>query len=129
MRIAQIAPLYEAVPPKFYGGTERVVHALVEELVRRGHEVTLFASADSRTSARLVPMAEGGLRLTGARDGLALHMAMLEEVYLETDRFDIIHSHVDDLAFPFARHSSTPTLTTLHGRLDLPEGLRPRTDL
>ncbi|GAA5338168.1 glycosyltransferase family 4 protein [Thermus antranikianii] len=124
MRIAQIAPLYEAVPPKFYGGTERVVHALVEELVRRGHEVTLFASADSRTSARLVPMAEGGLRLTGARDGLALHMAMLEEVYAQADRFDIIHSHVDYLAFPFARHSPTPTLTTLHGRLDLPETRR-----
>uniref|UniRef100_A0A7V4E5D3 Glycosyltransferase family 4 protein n=1 Tax=Thermus tengchongensis TaxID=1214928 RepID=A0A7V4E5D3_9DEIN len=121
MRIAQIAPLYEAVPPKFYGGTERVVHALVEELVRRGHEVTLFASADSRTSARLVPMAEGGLRLLGARDGLALHIAMLEEVYAQADRFDIIHSHVDYLAFPFALHSPTPTLTTLHGRLDLPE--------
>ncbi|WP_208619912.1 glycosyltransferase [Thermus tenuipuniceus] len=91
MRIAQIAPLYEAVPPKLYGGTERVVHALVEERVRRGHEVTLFASADSRTSARLVPMAEGGLRLLGARDGLALHIAMLEEVYAQADRFDIIH--------------------------------------
>ncbi|MFN3180165.1 MAG: glycosyltransferase family 4 protein, partial [Thermus sp.] len=92
--------------------------------MRRGHEVTLFASADSRTSARLVPMAEGGLRLMGTRDGLALHMAMLEEVYSEADRFDIIHSHVDYLAFPFARHSSTPTLTTLHGRLDLPETRR-----
>jgi len=124
MRIAQIAPLYEAVPPKLYGGTERVVYALVEELVRSGHEVTLFATADSRTSARLVPMAEGGLRLLGGKDPLALHIAMLEEVYASADQFDVIHSHVDYLTFPFARCSATPTVTTLHGRLDLPETRR-----
>jgi glycosyltransferase involved in cell wall biosynthesis len=124
MRIAQIAPLYEAVPPKLYGGTERVVHALVEELVRRGHEVTLFATADSRTSARLVAMAEGGLRLLAVKDPLALHVAMLEEVYADGDRFDVIHSHVDYLTFSFARCSPTPTVTTLHGRLDLPETRR-----
>lgn len=124
MRIAQIAPLYEAVPPKLYGGTERVVHALVEELVRRGHEVTLFATADSRTSARLVPMADGGLRLLGTKDPWALHVAMLEEVYAQADQFDVIHSHVDYLTFPFARQSSTPTITTLHGRLDMPETRR-----
>lgn len=121
MRIAQIAPLYEAVPPKLYGGTERVVHALVEELVRRGHEVTLFATADSQTSAHLVPMAEEGLRLRGVRDPIALHLAMLEEVYAQADRFDLIHSHVDYLTFPFARQVATPTITTLHGRLDQPE--------
>ena len=124
MRIAQIAPLYEAVPPKLYGGTERVVHALVEELVRRGHEVTLFATADSRTSARLVPMADGGLRLLGTKDPWALHVAMLEEVYAQADQFDVIHSHVDYLTFPFALQSSTPTITTLHGRLDMPETRR-----
>ncbi len=124
MRIAQIAPLYEAVPPKLYGGTERVVYALVEELVRRGHEVTLFASADSKTSGRLLPMAEGGLRLHGTKDPLALHVAMLEEVYAQADQFDVIHSHVDYLTFQFARHCPVPTVTTLHGRLDLPETRR-----
>jgi glycosyltransferase involved in cell wall biosynthesis len=124
MRIAQIAPLYEAVPPKLYGGTERVVFALVEELVRRGHDVTLFATADSQTSARLIPMAPSGLRLAGARDPIALHVAMLEEVYAHADEFDIIHSHVDYLTFPFARTVTTPTVTTLHGRLDMPETRR-----
>ena len=124
MRIAQIAPLFEAVPPKLYGGTERVVYALVEELVRRGHDVTLFATADSQTSARLVPMAEGGLRLLGTKDPIALHVAMLEEVYSRADEFDIIHSHVDYLTFPFARGVATPTVTTLHGRLDMPETRR-----
>ncbi len=124
MRIAQIAPLIEAVPPKLYGGTERVVSALVEELVRRGHEVTLFATADSQTSARLVPMADGGLRLLGTKDPIAWHVAMLEEVYAQADEFDLIHSHVDYLTFPFARGVTTPTVTTLHGRLDLPETRR-----
>ena len=124
MRIAQIAPLYEAVPPKLYGGTERVVYALTEELVRRGHDVTLFATADSQTSARLVPMAEAGLRLSGIKDPLAYHIAMLEAVYEQADQFDIIHSHVDYFTFPFARSVTTPTVTTLHGRLDLPETRR-----
>lgn len=121
MRIAQIAPLYERVPPKLYGGTERVVYALTEELVRRGHDVTLFASADSLTSARLVPMSETGVRLGQIQDPIALHVAMLEEVYAQADRFDVIHSHVDVLAFPFARGVETPTISTLHGRLDFPE--------
>lgn len=124
MRIAQVAPLHERVPPQLYGGTERIVYALTEELVRRGHDVTLFATADSLTSARLVPMAERGCRLGGTRDPLSLHMAMLEEIYAQDDQFDIIHSHVDVLAFPFARGSATPTLHTMHGRLDFPEHRR-----
>ena len=121
MRIAQIAPLYERVPPKLYGGTERVVHALTEELVRRGHDITLFASGDSLTSARLIPMVETGVRLGGATDALALHVAMLEEIYSRAERYDVIHSHVDALAFPFARAAATPTVSTTHGRLDLHE--------
>lgn len=121
MRIAQVAPLYERVPPRLYGGTERVVYALTEELVRRGHDVTLFATADSLTSARLAPMAEAGIRLAGIKEPLPLHVAMLEEVYAQADQFDIIHSHVDVLGFPFARASAVPTVSTMHGRLDLPE--------
>lgn len=121
MRIAQIAPLHECVPPKLYGGTERVVAALTDELVRRGHDVTLFATADSTTTARLVPMAETGARLGGTRDTNALHMAMLEEIYDRASEFDVIHSHLDVLAFPFTRLSGTPTIHTMHGRLDLPE--------
>ncbi|HEU4793236.1 MAG TPA: glycosyltransferase family 4 protein [Nitrolancea sp.] len=122
MRIAQIAPLAEAVPPKFYGGTERVVAALVEELVDRGHEVTLFASGDSETSANLVPVIPEALRsLPGAVDPLAPLLAMLELVEEHADAFDLIHSHVDYLSFPFTRHWRTPTITTLHGRLDIPE--------
>jgi glycosyltransferase involved in cell wall biosynthesis len=124
MRIAQVAPLFETVPPKLYGGTERIVHSLTEELVNRGHDVTLFATADSTTSARLEPMAATGTRLGGARDPLALHVAMLEEIYSPPDEFDLIHSHVDVLAFPFARFSATPTITTMHGRLDFPEHRR-----
>jgi glycosyltransferase involved in cell wall biosynthesis len=121
MRIAQIAPLYERVPPTLYGGTERVVHNLSEELTRRGHHVTLFATGDSQTSARLVPMAPSGIRLSGCQNPLALHIAMLEEVYSQADQFDLIHSHVDVLAFPFARAATTPTISTIHGRLDFPE--------
>lgn len=124
MRIAQIAPLYERTPPKLYGGTERVAHALTEALVQRGHDVTLFATADSQTSARLVPMAETGTRLAGVRDPLSLHLAMLDEIYARADDFDIIHSHVDAMAFPFARTSATPTVHTMHGRLDFPEHRR-----
>lgn len=118
MRIAQIAPLFECVPPKLYGGTERVVYALTEELVQRGHDVTLFATADSLTAARLVPMAETGARLGGVRDPLAIHLAMLDEVYAEAHHFDVIHSHVDMFGFPFARYTDVPTVFTLHGRLD-----------
>jgi len=124
MRIAQVAPLAERVPPVRYGGTERVVHALTEELVRRGHDVTLFASGDSLTSARLKPMSPAGRRLGGASDGLFYEIAMLEDVYAQANRFDLIHAHVDGLAFSFARQSEIPTLHTMHGRLDLPAQLR-----
>lgn len=122
MRIAQIAPLSEAVPPKFYGGTERVVAALVDELVDRGHEVTLFASGDSETSANLVPVIPEALRRSpGVVDSLAPHLAMLELVEAHADAFDLIHSHVDYLIYPFTRHWRAPTVSTLHGRLDIPE--------
>jgi len=112
----------ESVPPSFYGGTERVVSALTEELVRRGHEVTLFASGDSRTSANLVACAARGLRLDPeAQDYPAYTMIELGDVYARAAQFDVIHNHVDYFAFPFARLSNTPTVTTPHGRLDLPE--------
>lgn len=122
MRIALVAPLIEAVPPLLYGGTERVVSVLTEELVRRGHDVTLFASGDSRTSARLVPCSPRGLRLDPeVRDHVAYTVLELGQVYARAREFDIIHNHTDYLAFPFARLTSTPTVTTTHGRLDLPE--------
>jgi glycosyltransferase involved in cell wall biosynthesis len=117
-----IAPLIESVPPPQYGGTERVVSVLTEELVRRGHEVTLFASGDSQTSASLVAAAPRGLRLDPeARDCVAYSMMQMEQVYQRAAEFDLIHNHADYLAFPFARLCGTPTLTTTHGRLDLPE--------
>lgn len=122
MRIAQIAPLYESVPPKMYGGTERVVYALTEELVRRGHDVTLFASGDSETSAKLVACSERGLRLDpSVRDYVAYAVIQLGIVYGRAEEFDIIHNHVDYFAFPFTRLTTVPTVTTLHGRLDYPE--------
>ncbi len=122
MRIAQVSPLYESVPPKFYGGTERIVHYLTEELVRQGHEVTLFASGDSRSSARLVSGCDRALRLEKVADPFALHILMAEKVLQRSLEFDVIHSHVDYLAFPVVRRRSpVPVLTTLHGRLDLPE--------
>ncbi len=122
MRIAQVAPLYESVPPKLYGGTERVVSYLTEELVRRGHDVTLYASRDSQTSARLVPCATAGLRLDpNVKDPLALHVAMLERVARDALEYDLIHYHTDYLSFPLSRRHGTPHVTTLHGRLDLPE--------
>ena len=122
MRIAQIAPLVESVPPRKYGGTERVVSGLTEALVRRGHEVVLFASGDSDTAAELVPCCERGLRLDGsAHDFHAYTMIQLAMVYERAEEFELIHSHVDYFAFPFARLSRTPTVTTMHGRLDLPE--------
>ena len=122
MRIAQIAPLFESVPPQLYGGTERVVSALTEELVRRGHEVTLFASGDSRTSARLAPCSAGSLRLSGnARDHAAFTVTQLADVFARQQEFDLIHNHVDYFAFPFVARSITPVVTTTHGRLDLPE--------
>ncbi len=122
MRIAQVSPLYEAVPPRLYGGTERVVSFLTEELVRRGHEVTLFASGDSRTSAHLVPCVPKALRLDPkSKDWLSAHILQLEQVVRRAGEFDFIHFHVDTLAFPFARRIAPPHLSTLHGRLDLPE--------
>jgi len=124
MRIAQVAPLTEAVPPKFYGGTERVVHWLTEELVALGNDVTLFASGDSRTSAKLDPMWPRALRLDGSvRDPNALHMVMLEHVRQKCDNeeFDFLHFHLDYYPFSLFSRQPTPFLTTLHGRLDLPE--------
>ncbi len=122
MRIAQIAPLHEAVPPKLYGGTERVVSYLTEELVALGHDVTLFASGDSTTSARLAPMSKQALRLDpGVRDTLAPHLRMLELILRLADEFDVMHLHVDYLPFSAFLRQPTPFLTTLHGRLDLQE--------
>jgi glycosyltransferase involved in cell wall biosynthesis len=122
MRIAEIAPLYESVPPQFYGGTERVVSYLTEELVAQGHEVTLFASGDSKTSARLVSPCRRALRLDERSvDKLACHYAMIENVMEQAHEFDILHFHVDYLHFPFSRLCSVPHVTTLHGRLDIPE--------
>jgi glycosyltransferase involved in cell wall biosynthesis len=124
MRIAQVAPLTEAVPPKLYGGTERVVHWLTEELVALGHDVTLFASGDSQTSAKLDATWPKALRLDGAvRDPNALHMVMLERVRRKCDdeEFDFLHFHLDYYPFSLFHRQPTPFLTTLHGRLDLPE--------
>jgi glycosyltransferase involved in cell wall biosynthesis len=122
MRIAQVAPLTEAVPPKLYGGTERVVYWLIEELVALGHNVTLFASGDSCTSAKLEPFWPRALRLDGSvRDPNALHMAMLEHVRRRADEFDFLHFHLDYYPFSLFSRQRTPFVTTLHGRLDLPE--------
>src|SRR5215207_11451206 len=124
MRIAQVAPPFESVPPSQYGGTERVVALLTEELVRRGHEVTLFASGDSSTSARLIPTVDTALWRQGeVRDPVVYWSITVGEVYRRAARseFDLIHSHVDFLAFPCASLVPTPTVTTLHGRLDLPD--------
>jgi len=122
LKIAQVAPLFESVPPRGYGGTERVVSYLTEALVDQGHEVTLFASGDSRTRARLVPMVERSLR--GAErvpEWLAWHTMMLDQVFVQAPDFDVVHFHVDFLHYPLVRRCPTPCLTTLHGRLDLPD--------
>jgi glycosyltransferase involved in cell wall biosynthesis len=122
MRIAQVAPLYESVPPRHYGGTERVVSYLTDALVDLGHDVTLFASGDSVTRARLVPVVPQ--RLWGSAacvDTLAHHVLLLERVMASAWRFDIIHFHIDYLHFPLSRRMRTPQVTTLHGRLDLPD--------
>jgi glycosyltransferase involved in cell wall biosynthesis len=120
MRIAQVAPLYESVPPKLYGGTERVVSYLAEELVRQGHDVTLFASGDSVTGARLIPCSPQALRLDpSCVDKICHHILMLEKVLKHAAEFEIIHFHVDYLHFPLSRRSDVPHLTTLHGRLDI----------
>jgi glycosyltransferase involved in cell wall biosynthesis len=122
MRIAQVAPLYESVPPKLYGGTERVVSYLTEELARQGHAVTLFASGDSVTRARLVAPTPRALRLDpDSIDHMAHHVLLLEQVFQRADEFDIIHFHIDYLHFPLSRRAWTPHLTTLHGRLDVPD--------
>ncbi|GLU33938.1 glycosyltransferase family 4 protein [Trinickia caryophylli] len=122
MRIAQIAPLYEAVPPKFYGGTERVVSYLTEALVELGHDVTLFASGDSITSAKLEAAWPRALRLDPSiRDPIAPHMLLLEQVRRIASDFDVLHFHLDYLPFALFADSQTPSVTTLHGRLDLPE--------
>ncbi len=122
MHIAQIAPLVEAVPPKFYGGTERVIHWLTEELVALGHDVTLFASGDSVTSARLEAVWPRALRLDGSvRDPNALHMTMLEQVRQQANEFDLLHFHLDYYPFSLFCRQPVPFVTTLHGRLDLPE--------
>jgi glycosyltransferase involved in cell wall biosynthesis len=122
MHIAQIAPLTEAIPPKLYGGTERVVSWLTEELIALGHEVTLFASGDSVTSARLEAAWPRALRLDGSvRDPNALHMMMLERVYRRAGEFDFLHFHLDYYPFSLFSRQPTPFVTTLHGRLDLPE--------
>jgi glycosyltransferase involved in cell wall biosynthesis len=122
MRIAQIAPLHEAVPPKLYGGTERVVSYLTEGLVELGHEVTLFASGDSQTSAQLKEAWPRALRLDPSiRDWMAPHMVMLEQVRRVAHEFDVLHFHLDYLPFSLFSQLDTPFVTTLHGRLDLPE--------
>ena len=123
MRIAQIAPLAEAVPPKLYGGTERVIWWLTEALVELGHDVTLYASGDSETSANLVPCAPRGLRLDGINNHLAYTVAMVDRVLRDADQYDFIHFHVDFVHFPLFRHLADKCLTTLHGRLDLPDFL------
>jgi glycosyltransferase involved in cell wall biosynthesis len=121
MRIAQVAPLSEAVPPKLYGGTERVVSWLTEELVRQGHAVTLFASGDSETTADLVVCSPRGLRFAGLRDHTASHLVMLDQVRRRAGEFNIIHFHLDLLQFPLFKDMAHKCVTTLHGRLDLPD--------
>ena len=121
MRIAQIALLAETVPPRAYGGTERVVHWLTEELVRQGHKVTLFASGGSATSGDLVPCCASGLRDAGVRDQTASVLVMLDRVKRAASAFDVVHFHVDLLQFPAFQNLSWKTLTTLHGRPDLPD--------
>lgn len=121
MRIAQIAPLYEAVPPRWYGGTERVVAYLCDALVDQGHEVTLFAAADAQTRAHLAPMRDQAIRLDAAplKSDLAAHLTMLCEVKRRAPQFDVLHFHVDMVHFPMFEAEASRSLTTLHGRLDL----------
>lgn len=122
LRIAQIAPLYESLPPKLYGGTERIVHYLTEELVRQGHDVTLFASGDSITTAKLIACVDEGLRLKqNCKDPLAYHIIQMQKLNTRVHEFDILHFHTDYLHFPFSSALKIPSVTTLHGRLDIPE--------
>jgi glycosyltransferase involved in cell wall biosynthesis len=123
MKIAQVAPLHESVPPKLYGGTERVVSYITEEFVKLGHEITLYASGDSQTSARLRSVCERALRLDGGKllSPLAHHLNLIETVVQEADEFDIVHFHLDYLPFSQIRRLEIPSVTTLHGRLDIPD--------
>ncbi len=122
MRIAQIAPLMESVPPRLYGGTERIVAYLADELVQLGHDVTLFASGDSVTRANLVPCARSALRLDrNVRDPIPYYMLMLDRVREAADEFDVLHFHIDQFHFPLFRPMADHTVTTLHGRQDLPD--------
>src|ERR1700760_4872950 len=122
MRIAQISPLFEAVPPKLYGGTERVISFLTEELVEMGHDVTLFATGDSVTSGSLVPMWDCAVRFDRTvQDWRALYHRTLEMVYRQKDEFDILHFHIDYFPLSLFSRQKVPFLTTLHGRLDLQE--------
>jgi glycosyltransferase involved in cell wall biosynthesis len=121
MKIAQIAPLVESVPPTLYGGTERVVSWLTEELVRQGHAVTLFASGDSHTQAELVPIVPRSLRLDGIHNALPYNIIMLDRVAARMREFDVIHFHIDFFHYPIFRGMASKTVTTLHGRQDLPE--------
>ncbi|MGD0941166.1 MAG: glycosyltransferase family 4 protein [Terracidiphilus sp.] len=123
MKIAQIAPLHESVPPRLYGGTERVISYLTEELVRQGHHVTLFASGDSITTAHLCSVCDQALRLRKVQipDPLARHMQLIESVVKRAREFDVMHFHLDYLPFSHIRRQSTPAITTLHGRLDIPD--------
>ncbi|MEW5917508.1 MAG: glycosyltransferase family 4 protein [Gemmatimonadota bacterium] len=127
MRIAQVAPLYESVPPRQYGGTERVVSYLTEELVRLGHDVTLFASGDSITASRLVPATAIALRARDASNGgvvtddIAPHVLLLQQLMRAIDAFDVVHYHTGYLHFPLSRLLGVPHLTTMHGRLDVPD--------
>src|SRR5579859_1292493 len=123
MKIAQVAPLYESVPPKLYGGTERVVSYLTEELVQLGHDVTLYASGDSITNAHLRPACDRALRLEGGKllSPLAHHLNLIETVAQEADEYDMVHFHLDYLPFSQIRRLEIPAVTTLHGRLDIPD--------
>ncbi len=121
MKIAQIAPLVESVPPRLYGGTERVVSWLTEELVRQGHQVTLFASGDSVTKAELVAIVRRSLRLDGIHNSLPYNIIMLDQVASRLDEFDVLHFHIDFFHYPIFRNMAHKTLTTVHGRQDLPE--------
>ena len=121
VKIAQIAPLVESVPPRLYGGTERVVSWLTEELVAQGHEVTLFASGDSRTRAKLHAIVPQALRLEGVNNSLPYNIIMLDQVARRMDEFDVMHFHIDFFHYPIFRNMAHRTLTTLHGRQDLPE--------
>ncbi|MGQ0812545.1 MAG: glycosyltransferase family 4 protein [Nitrospiraceae bacterium] len=122
MKIAQVSPLWESVPPRLYGGTERIVSYLTEELVRLGHDVTLFASGDSLTRARLESVCPQALRLNaGIFNRDAPLVSLIERVFGSPEEFDIIHSHLDFFGFSLSRRCLVPTVTTLHGRLDLPE--------